>query len=137
MFYKRYDEIPRLIVNSCDICTTDIAYNIEVKSEYDIESVGFCFYNSLTLLLCELNGRFYGGGVIELTPNEFRKVKIPYKFIKKKDIDALDEMIRNRINIDEIIKYVDKIVLKDIATAEEIDTINELRREYIKRRKIK
>lgn len=137
LFYKRYDEIPRLIVNSCDICTTDIAYNIEVSSEYDIESLGFCFYNSLTLLLCEFNGRFYGGGVIELTPNEFRKVKIPYRLIKKEDIQTLDGMIRNRVDINEIIKFVDNIVLKEIATEEEINTINELRLEYIKRRKFK
>ncbi len=135
LFYKRYDELPRLVVNKCNICTTDIAYNIQVREEYDIESLAFCFYNSLTLLLCEFNGRYYGGGVVELTPNEFRNVFIPYKKIDKEKIEKLDEMIRKNENKSSIIEYVNSVVLRGIASENEIKIIESLRLEYIKRRK--
>lgn len=135
LFYKRYDEFPRLVVNKCNICTTDIAYNIQVKEGYDIESLAFCFYNSLTLLLCEFNGRYYGGGVIELTPNEFRNVSIPYQKIDKDKIEKLDEMIRKNVKKSSIIEYVNSVLLSNIASEDEIKIIERLRCEYIKRRK--
>lgn len=135
VFFKRYDIIPRLIINRYDSYTTDIGYNISVKKEYHKESIAFCFYNSLSLIMCEFNGRFYGGGVEELTPNEFREVVIPYKVIEEKYINNLDNMFRTNEKIDSIIEYVNKMVLKDIATKEEIDILEDIRNRYIKRRK--
>lgn len=74
-FFKRYDKIPRVCVNEADIYTTDIAYNMRLNKGYERESVAFCFYNSLTLTQCEYYGRYYAGGVSELTPSEFKNYK--------------------------------------------------------------
>ena len=50
-FFKRFHYLPKIIINSADIHTTDIAYNIRIKDKYDPSSFAFCFYNSLTLPL--------------------------------------------------------------------------------------
>ena len=89
---------------------TDSAYKVEMKSNYDLNSFIYSFYNTLTLLLCELNGRYYGGGVLELIPSEFKKLSIPYveinsikfnnftkKFIKKSNIE--DILVQNDLDI--------------------------------------
>lgn len=135
VFFKRYDEIPRVIVNKVKCHTTDIGYNIKLNYCYDEESVAFCFYNSLTLCLCEYHGRFYGGGVAELTPNELRKVCIPYKKIHHSQIKKLNKMIKDSIDIKTIVNYVDKIVFNNIAEENDIIVLNNIRERYLKRRK--
>ena len=51
---------------------TDTAYHIRMQDKWNVKDLCFSFYNSLTLLFAEIEGRFYGGGVLELTPEEFR-----------------------------------------------------------------
>lgn len=50
---------------------------------------GFCFsfYNSLTLLFAEMDGRFYGGGVLELSPKEFRGPPLVYHEASDEEYD--------------------------------------------------
>ena len=76
--FKRSHLYPKLIVNSAGIRTTDAAYIITTKNGYNIESFIYSFYNTITLIFAELTGRKYGGGVLELTPNEFKNLPIPY-----------------------------------------------------------
>ena len=132
-FFKRYNVLPRIIVNRANVYTTDIAYNIRLKEDYNPESFAFCFYNSLTLALCEYNGRFYGGGVCELVPNEFKSLSIPYKAISKRNINELDKKFRTKCSIDGIIDYVDEIVL-DGLTKDEIELLKSIRNRYLARR---
>jgi hypothetical protein len=51
---------------------------VNMKAKWDLNSFIFSFYNSLTLVFAETDGRYYGGGVLELTPREFKKLPIPY-----------------------------------------------------------
>lgn len=132
-FFKRYDSIPRIMINCAGIHTTDIIYNIRFDSQYDPASFAFCFYNSLTLALCEYNGRFYGGGVGELVPSEFKGLVIPYKKIKKTSIDKLDRLFREKKSIGIIIDYVDSIVLSSLKP-DEISFLQNVRKRYLYRR---
>lgn len=123
-FFKRYNRFPRLIVNDALVYTTDIAYNIRFFDGYEPKSFAFCFYNSLTLALCEYHGRFYGGGVGELVPSEFKSLAIPYVHIDTENIERLNNMIQKQENFEKIIDFVDDIVLnlyeKDKALLQEI-----------------
>lgn len=49
-----------------------------MRDIFSIQGLCFSFYNSLTLLFSEIEGRFYGGGVLELTPSEFKGLPICY-----------------------------------------------------------
>lgn len=132
-FFKRFHTFPRVIANQADVYTTDIAYNIRFYGDYHAPSFVFCFYNSLTLALCEYNGRFYGGGVGELVPSEFKALHIPYKPISEIDIRILDKMIREKEDMQKIVDYVDRIALDDL-TEEKIKLLQTIRTRYISRR---
>ncbi|MCY4184278.1 MAG: hypothetical protein OXC82_13195 [Rhodobacteraceae bacterium] len=77
--FKRSHSHPRIVVNRANILTTDGAYGIIPHVDYSIDAICFSFFNSLTLLFAEMDGRFYGGGVLELTPREFRGLPLVYK----------------------------------------------------------
>lgn len=131
-FFKRYNLIPRIIINQADVYTTDIAYNIRLYENIDISSFAFCFYNSLTLVLCEYNGRFYGGGVGELVPNEFKDLHLPYCEISHDQILSLDLMFRQKCDYLSIIDYVDTIVLN--LSDDQKKHLQSIRNRYLRRR---
>ncbi len=76
--FKRSHSHPRVLINEAGTHTTDTAYGLRFKAGYSARGFCFSFYNSLTMLFAETNGRFYGGGVLELSPNEFRGLPIIY-----------------------------------------------------------
>lgn len=73
---KRCHEAPRLILNSVGAYTTDTAYRI-TSSFTNAENLVCSFLNPLTAITAELEGRYYGGGVLELVPSEIEKLYIP------------------------------------------------------------
>jgi adenine-specific DNA-methyltransferase len=113
VFIKRSNIFPRIMVNEAGVAVTDAFYRISMKDGYDIKSFAFSFCNSLSLIFTELEGRFYGGGVLELIPNEFKNIPIPYSNISQKDFKRLDKMLRKNHSVDTILKYTDKIILKE------------------------
>ena len=103
------------------------------KNSFDAKSFAFSFYNSLTLAQCEYNGRFYGGGVGELVPSEFKSLHIPYRLIPEKEIQELDQLFRTNTDFEKIINYVDSRVLVDLSDEERL-LLREIRQRYLKRR---
>jgi hypothetical protein len=77
-FFKRSHGYPRMCLNAADVHITDTAYGIRPREGFSIRGICFSFYNSLTMLFAETNGRFYGGGVLELAPSELRSLPIVY-----------------------------------------------------------
>lgn len=76
--FKRSHGYPRVCVNEANVYITDTAYGIFPKHGHTIRGICFSFYNSITLLFAETNGRFYGGGVLELSPNELKGLPMVY-----------------------------------------------------------
>lgn len=135
IFFKRYDICPRISTNPEGIHTTDIAYNLQLNDEIEAESLVFCFYNSLTLAQCEFVGRYYAGGVSELTPNEFRSVVVPYRHIHTTDIAAVKEMFNNNKPLDLIIQFVNSKTIQLDISSDEMKLLDSIRERLISRRK--
>ncbi|MDP8269002.1 MAG: N-6 DNA methylase [Candidatus Tenebribacter davisii] len=134
MFTKRSHLFPKLLYNQAGVYVTDSFYGINTKREYRIRNLVFSFYNTLTLILAELEGRFYGGGVLELTPNEFKKLIIPYQEnISLKQFNHLDRMLRDNKEIEEILSFTDPILLSTL-TEEELISLRAIRSKLVKRR---
>lgn len=76
--FRRAHLYPRLCVNEAAVLITDNAYGIFPKAGFTVRGICYSFYNSVTLLYAEIAGRFYGGGVLELSPKEFRSLPLPY-----------------------------------------------------------
>lgn len=134
VFFKRYHLIPRVYVNNADIHTTDTGYHMRLKAEWEKESVVFCFYNSLTLAQCEFQGRYYGGGVSELVPSEFKELKIPYRKIDIDDIKKLDKMFQSKKDLDSIVEFVNTRTICNDMEQSIVEKIEAIRKKLIKRR---
>jgi adenine-specific DNA-methyltransferase len=109
---KRAHDIPRLIYNELGAYTTDTAYRIKT-SQVAPDALVYCFVNSLTALSAELEGRHYGGGVLELVPSEIEKMIIPIPKGIKPNLKKLDKDFR-KMKIDDILHEQDTKVLEGI-----------------------
>lgn len=85
IFFKRSHSFPRLCANEARVLVTDTAYQVRMLDGFSIRDLCYSFYNSLTLLFCEMDGRFYGGGVLELTPTEFRGVPVHFQVPREQE----------------------------------------------------
>ncbi len=125
-FFKRCNEYPKLIKNNANVLATDSAYTILMNANYDIDNLIFSFYNSLTLSFAELNGRYYGGGVLELTPNEFKNLPVPYVDVSAKNFNSFVKDFKSKESIKEICKRNDLSILKSIDKNIDTDSITKL-----------
>lgn len=92
---KRCHDFPRLIFNELGAYTTDTAYRIKPK-DIDPKKLVHAFINSLTALTAELEGRHYGGGVLELVPSEIERLLVPLPEARSVSLRKLDELVRSR-----------------------------------------
>jgi adenine-specific DNA methylase len=110
---KRCHHFPRLVLNSAGAYTTDTAYRVTVKRGRAADLV-VSFVNSLTALSSELEGRHYGGGVLELVPSEIEKLPLP---VGRRSPDALlrlDRAIRDGLPAQALLALQDELLLRPI-----------------------
>lgn len=91
---KRAHNFPRLVLNSAGAYTTDTAYRIKPLG-ISAESLVFGFVNSLTCLCAELEGRHYGGGVLELVPSEIERLLVPLISANASELTGADRRFRH------------------------------------------
>lgn len=137
-FFKRSHLYPKLLVNKADVHVTDSAYRIRMNDGGCIESFTASFYNSLTLLCSELGGRYYGGGVLEITPNEFKGLPIPHKKHSKKSYKKFIVEFNKKSSIEDFLMENDKLILSSIDGIKDgdIETLQFLYRK-VKRRRLR
>lgn len=92
-FFKRTHLVPKVIRNPSNVYVTDTAYKIDSKTNTNIKSFVRSFYTIITFIYAELMGRKYGGGVLELTPNEFKKLPIFYWDTTDKEYDIFSQNV--------------------------------------------
>jgi len=125
-FFKRCNEYPKLIKNSADVLVTDCAYEVQMKEGLGINDLIHSFYNSLTLCFAELYGRYYGGGVLELTPNEFKSLPMPYLRASVRDFNNFAASFKAKQSISEICAINDRQTLSSPEYAIDDETIQKL-----------
>jgi adenine-specific DNA-methyltransferase len=135
-FFKRSHSYPKLLKNNSQAFVTDSAYKIEMRNDYDLNSFIYSFYNTLTLIYSEIEGRYYGGGVLELTPSEFKKLPIPYISINNEQFDNFNKQFENKNNIEEILLANDYNILNQSLglNSYEIDKLTSIRKKLFKKR---
>jgi adenine-specific DNA-methyltransferase len=92
---KRSHMWPRVIVNEAESFTTDTIYRGRMlTTERSGRDVAAAFHNSLTLLTAELEGRSFGGGVLELVPSEIGRLTALVPPNAAAALDVLDATAR-------------------------------------------
>ena len=119
---KRSHDTPRLIHNELEAYTTDTAYRVTTKN-IDPEYLSYLFLNPLTAVFAELEGRYYGGGVLELVPSEIRKLYVPVPDSLEYDLRDLDSQVRN-YSMDSVLRLQGTKILGAIGlTKKEIEMV--------------
>ena len=107
---KRAHHYPRLVLNSADAYTTDTAYRIRPLG-IKPEALVLGFVNSLTCLTAEMEGRHYGGGVLELVPSEIERLLVPVIKATSAELKSADKRFRDATNDSEFLRMQDALVL--------------------------
>lgn len=96
MMSKRSHRFPRLVRNQAGVLTTDTIYRGWMLPGYEgLESAVVAgFHNSLTLLTAELEGRSFGGGVLELVPSEIARLSVPVLQAMGDELPGMDALAR-------------------------------------------
>lgn len=121
LFTRRNNIYPRLIINKVGAHTTDTMHRVTTNknmklstlNEVNMDALVASYYNSLSLAFAEICGRSYGGGALELMPNEAEDILIPYNHNNAIVLEQINDMMRDGKSIDEILKVTDPIILKD------------------------
>ncbi len=121
---KRAHHYPRLVLNKADAYTTDTAYRIHPLG-IKPEALVFGFVNSLTCLTAEMEGRHYGGGVLELVPSEIERLLVPVINATTTELAAADRRFRSAKDDSEFLLMQDALVLGGIGlTRTEQDSLH-------------
>lgn len=93
---KRSHRYPRVVLNEAGVYTTDTIYRGEPKPGWDGRAPDLAagFHNALTLLSAEVEGRSFGGGVLELVPGEVARLAVPDVPGIGRALPALDALAR-------------------------------------------
>lgn len=136
LFIRRNNLYPRLIINEAKAYTTDTMHRVFIKPTTDINAFTVSYYNSLSLAFTEVCGRSHGGGVLELMPNETEKILLPYHKDNADLLYQIDTLIRNKTNIEDILKITNQIILKQHygLSDEEIDLAHNIWKKLSSRR---
>lgn len=113
LFIRRNNLYPKLIINEAEAYTTDTMHRVFVKPYTNIKALTASYYNSLSLAFTEVSGRSHGGGVLELMPNEVERVLLPYHKDNTLLLPEIDKLIRDKTNIEEVLKITNQIILKE------------------------
>ena len=131
MLSKRSHRFPRVVLNEVGAVTTDTIYRGMAKGPGvgRLHDLVAGFHNSLTLLSAELEGRSFGGGVLELVPSEVARLKVPLIPGFAAELDRLDSISRLAGESEYLVEETDLLLCKsDIGLTQGIlDRLREAR----------
>ncbi|MGB1243081.1 MAG: Eco57I restriction-modification methylase domain-containing protein [Chitinophagales bacterium] len=113
LFIRRNNKYPKLIINEAEAFTTDTMHRVTVKETAKIKALTASYYNSLSFAFAEICGRSHGGGVLELMPNEVERILLPYNENNADLLPIIDQMIRQKKDISELLKITNEKILKE------------------------
>lgn len=114
---KRCHDAPRLIHNKVGAYTTDTAYRV-TSTVTSAENLVCSFLNPLSVITAELEGRFYGGGVLELVPSEIEKLYIPIIDGLEHNVDELNQLIKDG-KIERVIRQQGSLILTKLGFSQQ------------------
>lgn len=111
---KRSNRFPRVIANHAGVVTTDTIYRGQILAGAPVTADDFAatFHNSLTLLSAEIEGRSFGGGVLELVPSEVSSLRVPVIAGASVELGRLDQIARKATDAEELIEATDAMITR-------------------------
>jgi adenine-specific DNA-methyltransferase len=108
LFRQIYD-FPRVVLNKAGATSTDTIHRVKCKSPKT--QLVSNLYTHLTAASAEIEGRSYGGGVLELEPTEAEHLLVPKNLAPVVPLRDVDCMIRAG-KLDDLLQENDKLLLE-------------------------
>lgn len=108
---RQIHNYPKIILNAAAATCTDTIHRVQLRNGIPARTVAAAFLNSLTFAFSEVIGRSYGGGVLELEPNEAEKLPLPLIGADTLDVNELDRLLREG-NIYAVLDITDEALLR-------------------------
>ncbi len=108
---RQIHNYPKIILNEADATCTDTIHRVRLRNGTPAKIVAASFLNSLTFAFSEITGRSYGGGVLELEPNEAEKLPLPLVGADALDLNELDRLLRAGA-IESVLDITDEVLLR-------------------------
>jgi hypothetical protein len=108
--YRQIYDFPRIVLNKAKAASTDTIHRVKCKSRPRAFLTNF--YTFLSAASAEIEGRSYGGGVLELEPTEAERVLVPAELRAGLPPTEIDSLIR-RGRFKEALAQNSKLVLQD------------------------
>ncbi|WP_343834275.1 Eco57I restriction-modification methylase domain-containing protein [Glutamicibacter creatinolyticus] len=135
---KRSNRFPRVISNHAKVVTTDTIYKGQILPGSPINADDFTatFHNSLTMLSAEVEGRSFGGGVLELVPSEVNALQVPVIPGAASELAKLDKISRTAGDPEALIEATDEILTRSVPELDEqmMNALSEARHALMERR---
>ncbi len=108
-FFRQIYDFPRIVVNKARATSTDTIHRFRATSP--VPAIAANIYTHLSAASAEIEGRSYGGGVLELEPTEAERLLVPRLLNGAMPVEEADRLVRaGRMN--EVLEYNDRIVLR-------------------------
>jgi adenine-specific DNA methylase len=108
LFRQIYD-FPRMVLNQADATSTDTIHRLTCKVEKPERVIGNT-YTWLTAASAEIEGRSYGGGVLELEPTEAERLLMPAVLSDALPLAECDRLTRAG-RLDDVLEENARLVL--------------------------
>jgi len=109
--FRQIYDFPRMVLNASGATSTDTIHRLRSKSAKP-ERVIANTYTWLTAASAEIEGRSYGGGVLELEPTEAERLLMPAKLNGATPLTEVDQLVRAG-RLDMVLEENARIVLRD------------------------
>lgn len=123
-FLRRNHLYPKFMLNSEEVnaVSTDTMHRVKFNNPEDKNRVLLSYYNSIALAFTEIEGRSYGGGVLEILPKEAGRVIMPNLSNRElisddlvnKLVNDIDSYVRESSDIEGILDEIDERILVDV-----------------------
>jgi len=109
-FFRQIYDFPRVVANRADATSTDTIHRVRCNGNRDLLLTNV--YTHLTAASAEIEGRSYGGGVLELEPTEAERVLVPGELRALLSPQEVDGFVR-RGKLDDLLGVMDEKLLVD------------------------
>jgi len=103
-------DFPRFVLNAANATSTDTIHRLRCKR--NPQEVIANLYTHLTAASAEIEGRSYGGGVLELEPTEAERLLVPREHALALPLSECDRLVREG-RLDDVLHENDRLVLMD------------------------
>jgi adenine-specific DNA methylase len=109
-FFRQIYDFPRVVVNKAGATSTDTIHRMRCKPAPS--TLAAHLYTHLTAASAEIEGRSYGGGVLELEPTEAERLLVPKELSGAMPLTEADKLVRQG-RLELLLEQNDRLVLQD------------------------